>query len=81
MCHCSEQLWVLDQILGMVRNTHLPRAGDWLVSCAVFLMGHAHFNIANHQSPDKVQTGRNHSLLSLSIYIYMLQTNYKLELF
>ena len=42
----EEQLWGVDQLLGVVRSPRLPRAGPWLVSGATILLGHAFFSIS-----------------------------------
>ena len=39
----SMQLWVLEQLLAVVRNPHLPRTDSWLLSIARFLLLHAYF--------------------------------------
>ena len=42
----EEQVWAVDQVLGVVRNPRLVRRGSWLVSAATFLLGHAFFTMA-----------------------------------
>lgn len=44
---CEEQLWALEQMVGVVRNTHLCRAGTWLISAATLLLGHAFFTLSS----------------------------------
>ncbi len=41
----EEQVWAIEQVLGVVRNPRLLRKGSWLVSAATLLLGHAFFAI------------------------------------
>ena len=68
----------MEQVLGLVRNVHIPRSSDWLVSCAIFLMGHAFFNFSGTSAaPDQVSpTHSTPTLVSIGPPVDVCQHDY-----
>ena len=64
------QLWVLEQLLSVVRNPRLPRSESWLISISRFLLLHSYFSVAAQMEQVSVVLRSERVAQHTYLYVY-----------